>query len=232
MADRQPSSSEASSSQPIVRSRSPNAADQNPLPSPPPSTSSGQCSGKPKRRPTVTPRTFTRFFTPRSSLGRSKKIGASRQALREITASAFNRRRLLQRRTPTRDTAKFFEDENDEVEGTSKKRKRKGKIPASSNTTPGLSSPLKRIRHESRDAFDDTEAGTTDSDVGLTEDESGKEKGVHRRKPRVIDPIKLRLGGRLEWNLRRQTGRIDQPRLTRDVSCGVGTSTPIAPADS
>lgn len=230
MADQQPSSSEASSSQSDVRSRSLNAADQNTPPTPPPSTSSGQCSGKPKRRPTVTPRTFTRFFAPRSSLGRSKKIGASRQALREITASAFNRRRPPQRRTPTRDTVQFFGDENDEVEGTSKKRKRK--IPASPDTTPGLSSPLKRIRHESRDAFDDTEAETTDSDVGLTEDESGKEKGVHKRKPRVIDPIESRLGVWLGWNLCRQTGRIDQPRLTRDVSCGVGTSNPIAPADS
>ena len=225
MADRQSSSSQASSSQAssqsTVISRSQNA-EQNPPPSPPLPPSSSQCSGKPKKRPTVTPRTFTRFFTPRSSLGRGKRIGASRQALRELTASASNRRRLPQRRTPTGDTVQSFGDENDAVEGTLKKRKRK--TPASPDTIPGQSSPLKRIRHQSLNALDNTEDGITDLDANLTDDDSGEETAVHRRKLAAINPIESTLGGRLGWNLRRETGRIDRPRHNRDVSYGVGTS--------
>lgn len=227
----QSTSSQVSSSQPSETtdmSRSSNAG-QDPASSPPLFTSNAQCSGKPKKRPTVTPRTFTRFFTPRSSLGRGKKIGASRQALREITASASNRRRLPQRRSLTRDTVQLFEDENDDVEGTSKKRKRKTR--ALPHDITGQSSPLKRLRHQSLDTLDNAEDGATDSDIGLTDDESGTETGDHRRIPRVIDPIKSRLGGPLAWSLRRETGRIDRPRLAQDASYGAGTSAPTTLAD-
>ena len=222
MADRQSSSSsQASSSQSTNMSRSQNA-EQSPPPSPLLPPSSSQCSGKPKKRPTVTPRTFTRFFTPRSSLGRGKRIGASRQALREITASASNRRRLPQQRTPTGETVECFGDENDAVEGTSKKRKRK--TPASPDTIPGQSSPLKRIRHQSLNTLDGNEDGTTDLDANLTDDDSGEETPVPRRKPVAVNPIESTLGGWLGWNLRREVGRIDRLRLNRDVSYGVGTS--------
>lgn len=119
----------------------------------------------------------------------------------------------------------LFGDENDAVEGTSKKRKRK--TPASPDTIPGQSSPLKRIRHQSLNALDDIEDGTTDLDASLTDDDSGEETAVHRRKPAAINPIESTLGGRLGWNLRRETGRIDRPRLNRDVSYGVGTSAPV-----
>lgn len=229
MADTQSASSEAFSSQPTDRSRSPNA-DDDPPPSPSLPTPSSQCSAKPKRRPTVTPRTFTRFFTPRSSLGRGKRIGASRQALREITSTVSNRKRLQQRKTPDRDAVQLFGDENDDVEGTPKKRKRK--TPVSRDTTPGQSSPLKRIRIQSLDTLDDAEDGTTETDVDLTDDESEKETRVHRRISEMRNPIESRLRGRLGWNLRKETGRIDGPRLARDVSFGVGTSALIIRADS
>lgn len=224
-----PTPSQASSSQPSGMSRSPNAK-QDPPPSQALPTLSGHCSGKPKKRPTVTPRTFTRFFTPRSLVGRGQKIGASRQALREISASTANRRRLLQRRTPTKDTVQPFGDENDDVEGNLEKRKRK--TPATPDTIPDHSSPLKRIKNQSLETLDDAQDETMDSDVGLTDEDSGKETGFHRRKPLVIDPVESRLYGQVGWNLRRETGQIDRPRLARDTSYGVGTSAPIFLADS
>jgi hypothetical protein len=61
------------------------------LPTPPASQEQNERSRtKPRRPPTVTPRTFTRFFTPRSSQ-ESPKISTSRDALRTITNSAMNR---------------------------------------------------------------------------------------------------------------------------------------------
>ncbi|KAI9852214.1 MAG: hypothetical protein M1838_001451 [Thelocarpon superellum] len=46
--------------------------------------------GKPKKAPSVTPRTFRRFFTPRSSVTKSGHLSAARQALRDITTPALN----------------------------------------------------------------------------------------------------------------------------------------------
>lgn len=112
------------------------------LPTP---TASGQKSlSKPKQLPTVTPRRFKRFFTPRSSLKRNVKIGASRQVLRDITAGDSNRRSVGRRQSFSKDATKVFEDQNENFNGTSKKRKRG--IPVSPDTTPDNSSPLKRIR--------------------------------------------------------------------------------------
>lgn len=45
---------------------------------------------KPKKPPPITPRSFTRFFTPRSSLHTRSGVRTSRQALEEITSSALN----------------------------------------------------------------------------------------------------------------------------------------------
>ena len=228
MADQQSSSSQASSSQSPDLSTSPEA-DHHPPPSPSLPASRGQCSGKPKKRPTVTPRTFTRFFTPRSSLGRGKRIGASRQALRDITASVSNRGHLRQR-TPSRDIAHASEHENDDVEGHSKKRKRKP--PLVPDAITGQSSPLKRIRLQSLDTLDSTEDEVTESDEDLIDNESRKEKGFHRRKSRVIDPLEPRLGGKFGWSLRREIGRMDRPRLAQDASYGFGTAATVILADS
>lgn len=234
MADQKPSSSQSEASSPLTdTTRSPNDIQNHPSsPSLPTPASSGQCSAKPKRRPTVTPRTFTRFFTPRTSLGRGKKIGASRQALREITASTSNRRRLSQQRLSTRDTVQASGDENDdiEVERTSKKRKRE--VPPSADTTPVQSSPLTRKQTPSITILDDSEDETIISDVDSIDGDLGKEMGVCARKPGVIKPIKSRCDGRMGWNLRRDTGLIDRPRVARDVSYGVGTSAPIVSADT
>ncbi|KAI4160531.1 MAG: hypothetical protein LQ342_005638 [Letrouitia transgressa] len=122
--------------------------------------------GKPRKRPTVTPRTFTRFFTPRSSLGRGGKIGASRQVLRDITASASssNLKTQTRRRTQTKDSINIFADENDEIGNVQKRRKIVA--PISPDTTPDRSSPLKRIRGQSLHCSEDdsTEEAPTDGE--------------------------------------------------------------------
>ncbi|KAI9754903.1 MAG: hypothetical protein M4579_004503 [Chaenotheca gracillima] len=55
-------------------------------------TSGGSnCSSKPRKHPSVTPNTFRRFFTPRSSLSRRRPNSSARQALRDITTPSNNR---------------------------------------------------------------------------------------------------------------------------------------------
>ncbi|KAL8783840.1 MAG: hypothetical protein Q9213_004330 [Squamulea squamosa] len=96
------------------------------------------CGNKPKARPTVTPRTFTRFFTPRSSSIRVGKLGASRQALKDITASASNRKSDLRFRS-------IKKDATGNVEDTAVPVRKKRKIePPSPNVTVNGSSPLKQ----------------------------------------------------------------------------------------
>lgn len=107
---------------------------------------------KPRKPPTITPRSFTRFFTPKSSLERGGRIGTSRQALRDITASASNRRG---RRTPTKDTIQTFKEDLEDTDGMRNGKRRK--IVASIDTTPDRSSPLKRIRNQSLDIAEDDE---------------------------------------------------------------------------
>lgn len=140
------------------------ASYKNRIPTPEPQSSSplrpsdSQGSERPKRKATVTPRTFTRFFTPRSSLGRGRKIGASRQILRDITESASNRKGVSKRRKKTPDRVQALENSDDGFADISNKRKRY--LPISPEATPDLSSPCKRMRSQSLefpedDAIDD-----------------------------------------------------------------------------
>lgn len=133
------------------------------LPTPEPQSSSpirpssGQGPEKPKRKPTVTPRTFTRFFTPRSSLGRSGKIGKSRKILRDITESGSNRTGGSGRRRHVDDKIHFLEegDGDDDDEFLDIPQKRKRYQPISPEPTPDLSSPLKRMRSQSLEILKD-----------------------------------------------------------------------------
>lgn len=136
---------------------------------------------KPRKAPTITPRSFTRFFTPKSSLDRGGRIGASRQALRDITASASNRKG---RRTPTKDTIQLFNEYGEGTVGTSKRRKRR--IPDSPDVTPDRSSPLKRIRKQSLDISEDE-----GSDTGTVESRDDPEDPLRRcdRQPKTMVPI-------------------------------------------
>ena len=142
---------------------------------------SNQHVAKPRKAPTITPRSFTRFFTPKSSLERGGRIGASRQALRDITASASNRKG---RRTPTKDTIKLFNGYGEGTVDTSKRRKRR--IPDSPDLTPDRSSPLKRIRNQSLDISENE-----GSDTGTVESREGPEDPLRTcgRQPKTIESI-------------------------------------------
>ena len=122
--------------------------DENLMSSPTLPASESQVGGKPKKRPTVTPRTFTRFFTPRSSLGRGTRISAARQALRDITGTASNRKASDQQWTAAKNGLQVFEDTVIGFSGILRSRKRR--TPVSPDTSPDRSSPLKRKRGRSR----------------------------------------------------------------------------------
>ncbi|KAG8530235.1 uncharacterized protein KY384_004735 [Bacidia gigantensis] len=93
---------------------------------------------RPRKPPTITPRSFTRFFTPKSSIKRNSKTGSSRQILRDITASGNNRR-------GGRGQVKGFISLDDDVYSESALRaKRRRKLPPTPALTPDFSSPLKR----------------------------------------------------------------------------------------
>ena len=148
-------------------------------------------NGKPKKKPTVTPRTFTRFFTPRSSIGRGGKIGASRKALRDITALAQNRNICSRRRTlfaitncvplpATKDGIQIFTDQDEPLPESGRKKRRK--TIQSPETTPDLSSPLKGIRGfpkqlEVDDGFE-LEEENDEEDNRLEKTTSEKPKGI------------------------------------------------------
>ena len=158
-----------------------------------------QHGSKPRKAPTITPRSFTRFFTPKSSLERGGRIGASRQVLRDITASASNRKR---RRTPTKDTITISRDDVEGIVGGSKRRKRQ--IPDSQDVTPDRSSPLKRIRNQSLEISEDE-----GSDTGTIE---SRDDGEHpfRRSSRQSKSIERIIGSRYRGSqgqyLRREIG--------------------------
>lgn len=140
--------------------------DQNEHTLPTPATSGREGSGRRKQLPTVTPRRFRKFFTPRSSLRGNIKVTTSRQVLRDITDGDSNCRSLGRRRSSRVDEIQILEDENEEALDTSWKRKRR--LPQTPEPTPELSSPLKRCRRlsvEDSDTASDTEQGLSSSDL-------------------------------------------------------------------
>ena len=190
---------------------------------PTPTASSQESTGRPKQLPTITPRRFTRFFTPRSSLKRQVKIGASRQVLREITAGDSNRRSLGRRRSLSKDTVQILEDQIENFENVSRKRKRG--IPLSPDTTPDNSSPLKRTRgaippiqggHES-DVETDDHSETSDTrplqEEANWDDELGAVKRIVRWKKDSLLGHKLR---------RECDGDIGNTRGRIHAMCGPG----------
>jgi len=111
------------------------------------SSSESLKGSKPKKKPTVTPRTFTRFFTPRSSFSKRRPSSYSRHALRDITSPAVNRHTNSSSRKrlnfePFPDISPL-DDENEWSRPVGVKRR---KIPVSPDTTVDESSPIKRNR--------------------------------------------------------------------------------------
>ena len=153
---------------------------------------------KPKKPPTVTPRSFTRFFTPRTSVEKGSRIGASRRALRDITALGANRSK---ENTSTREHWRTCVDEEDDQPHA---KRRKLQTPLSPATTPDNSSPLKGVTAQSFARHDVTAAS-----ADLLYSESDEEE--IRNPPRsnsCFEPMqKSRYRQQLGFQLRREVGR-------------------------
>lgn len=109
--------------------------------------SEGLKGSKPKKKPTVTPRTFTRFFTPRSSFGKRRPSTYPRHALQDITSPGVNRHA----RSSSRKRLDFepFPDIiplGDENEWSRAVRVKRRKILVTPDSTVDGSSPIKRNR--------------------------------------------------------------------------------------
>ena len=187
---------------PSVRAVSPDQQDGEALSSPILPILPQQNCSKPRKAPTITPRSFTRFFTPKSTLERGGRIGASRRVLRDITASGANRKG---RRTPTKDRIKL--ETCSGAADTSKAKKRKRYTPPSPDPSPDLSSPLKRIRKQSLyilgDDITDEELFQSDN-----EDKEATQSGhIHGAQNRHVDRIvHSKYQSHLGQRLRQETG--------------------------
>jgi hypothetical protein len=153
-----------------------------PMSSSPPPTSSSMSSPPPaskiKKMPTVTPRRFKRFFTPRTSRENRKMPMPCRNALMDITTSGLNRR---------------VGSGNEDGEGYGKGNKRMLLTPS-----PG-SSPCKRPRG-SNDGPDPSLASIS-SDI--EEESEGME---WKARPPCMAVTKSRFRQALGHYLRRETG--------------------------
>lgn len=106
------------------------------LPSSPPAT-------KPKKKPPVTPRSFKRFFTPRSSLNASRSRSRFvRHALQDITSPALNRLGPAFPKVPDDVGSSSSKPSLDLFKTPTKKRK----LSFCSSSSPLQSSPLRRVR--------------------------------------------------------------------------------------
>ena len=129
---------------------------------------------KPRKAPTITPRSFTRFFTPKSSFEHGGRAGASKRILRDITVSGANRKG---RRTPINDSIIIKTCSN--LRGVSNAKKRKRYKPPSPASTPDLSSPLKRIRNQSFHILEDNDNGEESFESEVEENEAAHSDHLH-----------------------------------------------------
>ena len=157
----------------------------------------GQGITKPKKPPTITPRSFTRFFTPKSSAGKESRVGSSRRALRDITAAGSNRQR---RCLP----AQFADDQGDKENVRSKRRK--VWTPVTPAPTPESSSPLKRILNQSLEELNRRDDQTEDSDPVSDPETLGVDLVDSESLPIVERSGSLTYLGRLGSRLRQETG--------------------------
>lgn len=188
---------------PATRSHTPDEND-NLLPTP--ATSSQESTGKPKQLPTITPRRFKKFFTPRTSLQRHVKIGSSRQVLRDITAGGANGRTRDRLSSSSQGGVEILEDWDENARVISRKRKRT--LPISPDMTPDNSSPLKRIRASTHEEDFDlhTDAESVDSDTQTLVEEID-----WKYEPDPVEPI-------VRWKEGSRLGR----RLGRECAADIG----------
>ncbi|KAL4993302.1 WD40-repeat-containing domain protein [Aspergillus recurvatus] len=151
------------------------------IPSSPPSIASdARLCRKPKKPPPVTPRSFRRFFTPRSlqDSGLGNAVRTSRQALMALSSPAVNR--LGPAFTRTLKAAMSKPEPADPLRTPSKKRK----LSFSSIVSPLQSSPIRRVRVRGMLEDDEVQAPVKDIDVGA---------GLEGNEDKPVSPIRASL---------------------------------------
>jgi hypothetical protein len=140
------------------------------IPSSPPSVASEAGGGRRQRKPpTVTPRSFRRFFTPRSLLNsgnNASNVKTSRQALRALTSPAVNRLGPAFTRS-SKKTGGAQSPNHGLPEDYPRTPSRKRKHSFSSAASPLQSSPLKKVRVRSP-VGDQVEQRAIVRDIDLT----------------------------------------------------------------
>ena len=129
-------------------------------------------NAKPRKPPSITPRTFTRFFTPKSSTEKGSRMGSSRSILKDITASGNNARGRLRLRS----------DAVDSCEQVTDRLRKRRRLSSSPNNGPDLSSPLKRIQNPSPQISSDAESVTASSECDTDEDQPQDISPTRRRR--------------------------------------------------
>lgn len=212
MADQEPTPTKRNA---LTRATTPDRKDDS-LPTP--ATSGRDGTSRRKQLPTVTPRRFKKFFTPRSSLRRNVKVSAARQALRDITTGDSNRKTLGRRRSPKVEEVQIFQDGNETRLQSSRKRKRLH--PHTPDPTPELSSPLKRSRGismEHSDSATEAEHGSRSSSPSICD---GAEPGIAS-----VRPIRRwRQDGLSGQRLQQECGGSSQTRGKLHLGLGNGKS--------
>ena len=174
---------------------------------------------KPRKPPTITPRSFTRFFTPKSSLERGSRVGASRQALRDITASAANRRG---RKSPRKDVVKLSDHQGISPTHGIKRKRTKAYSPI---PTPDLSSPLKRIRNQSLELSEDDRSdaerfeSSSEAEQFLTPVTTGFARRKHATNPISRSRCTKGLGRNLQRELYGQSRKLERLVGVNSHSC-------------
>lgn len=148
------------------------------------SPESAQSTGRRKQRPNITPRTFTRFFTPRSRNHRrpSARIGSSRKVLQEITAAAANRQVPAHSDKPSVTSVSGADIEN--IQPQAKRRK----VATFDSPSDLDSSPLCRTGHPASADVDEDQILARDGDGGCKGKYDDQDDGTQDElRPRSID---------------------------------------------
>ncbi|OJJ51189.1 hypothetical protein ASPZODRAFT_107514 [Penicilliopsis zonata CBS 506.65] len=137
------------------------------IPSSPPSIASDAGIRRKQRKPPpVTPRSFRRFFTPRSMLngvGADESVKTNRQALKTLSSPAINRLGPAFTKTAKFTSSRVVEHD---VSGPPKTPSRKRKHSFSSVASPLQSSPLRKVRIRAP-IHDDRELDVPVRDLGV-----------------------------------------------------------------
>ncbi|KAL3467865.1 WD40-repeat-containing domain protein [Aspergillus heterothallicus] len=158
------------------------------IPSSPPSIASeAGVRHKPKKPPPVTPRSFRRFFTPRSLLdsgGNAGVVRTSRQALRALSSPAVNRLGPAFTRTLK---AVMSRPEPSEILRTPNKKR---KLSFSSIGSPLQSSPLRKVRIKGLiEEDEELEVPVKDIKIGSGTREDKEKPAPPVRTPLRVSPI-------------------------------------------